>query len=72
MAYRSDKRLHLYRVEAGDELGQLTQLRCTSFYPHPVSGVPRPEADGYRWADREAVRRLCWPRMAGVLLSLGW
>lgn len=71
-AYRPDKRLHLYLVRAGDELGDLKQLACTSFFPHPVSGQPTPEADGFRWAAREQVGRLCWPRMGKLLLTLDW
>ena len=70
--YRRDKRLHLFRVDAGDELGTLEQLRCTSFFPHRFTGKPTPEADGYRWATRDDVRTLCWPRMAERLLALDW
>lgn len=72
MAYRPGKRLHLYRVRAGDELGTLDHLMCTSFFPHHVTGKPTPETDGFRWAAREELARLCWPRMAQVLLSLDW
>jgi 8-oxo-dGTP pyrophosphatase MutT (NUDIX family) len=71
-AYRPDKRLHLFRIEAGDELGTLEQLVCTSFFAHRVTGKPTPEADGYRFAAREEVGRLCWPRMAQLLLKLDW
>lgn len=70
--YRRDKRLHLYRVDAGDELGDLRQLACTSFFPHHATGLPTPEADGFRWATREQAGRLCWPRMGALLLSLPW
>jgi putative (di)nucleoside polyphosphate hydrolase len=28
--------------------------------------------DGYRWATREEVAALCWPRMAARLLAVGW
>jgi putative (di)nucleoside polyphosphate hydrolase len=70
--YRRDKRLHLFRVDAGDELTTLDQLVCTSFFPHRVTGAPTPEADGFRWASRDDVRTLCWPRMAERLLSLAW
>ncbi|TWI69677.1 NUDIX domain-containing protein [Pseudoduganella lurida] len=70
--YRRDKRLHLFRVDAGDDLVSLDHLVCTSFYPHRVTGKPLPEADGFRWASRDDVRTLCWPRMAERLLSLDW
>jgi 8-oxo-dGTP pyrophosphatase MutT (NUDIX family) len=71
-AYRRDKCLHLYKVEVGDELPELRHLECRSFFPHHVTGKPTPEADGFRWATREEVARLCWPRMAERLLSLAW
>jgi putative (di)nucleoside polyphosphate hydrolase len=71
-SYRRDKRLHLYRVRVDDELGDLSQLVCTSFFPHPVTGVARPEADGFRWAARAELAALCWPRMGRLLLSLDW
>lgn len=71
-AYRRDKRLHLYRVRAGAALGDLSQLGCSSFFPHPVTGADTPEADGYRWADRAQLAALCWPRMSRLLLTLDW
>lgn len=70
--YRRDKCLHLYKVEVGDELPDLGHLVCRSFFPHHVTGKPTPETDGFRWATREEVGRLCWPRMAARLLSLSW
>jgi len=71
-AYRRDKRLHLYRVEAGNELGDLSQLACTSWFPHHKTGRPTLEMDAFRWAGRAEVSRLCWPRMANLLLALDW
>lgn len=71
-AYRRDKRLHLYRVRAGAELGDLGSLACTSFFPHPLTGRPTPETDGFRWAGRDEIAALCWPRMGQLLLSLDW
>lgn len=71
-AYRPGKRLHLYRVRVGDALRSLSHLRCTSHFPHRVTGRPTPEADDFRWATREELATLCWPRMATVLLSIGW
>ena len=68
--YRRDKRLHLYRVQAGAELASLSHLVCTSYFPHPHTGAPTPEADGFRWAGRHELARLCWPRMGKLLLTL--
>ena len=70
--YRPDKRLHLFKVEVGDDMCSLDALQCTSFFPHHITGKPTPEADGFRWASRDEIRTLCWPRMAQRLLSLGW
>ena len=70
--YRRDKRLHLFRVDAGDELGDLAQLACTSYFPHPKTGKPTPEMDGFRWAGRDQISQLCWPRMGALLLTLDW
>jgi 8-oxo-dGTP pyrophosphatase MutT (NUDIX family) len=70
--YRRDKALHLYRVDAGDALPTLGHLSCQSFFPHHVTGKPTPETDGFRWATRDEVARLCWPRMAQQLLALAW
>jgi putative (di)nucleoside polyphosphate hydrolase len=71
-AYRRDKRLHLYRVDAGADLVALDALVCTSFFPHHVTGIMTPETDGFRWASRAEVARLCWPRMAALLGTLDW
>ena len=70
--YRPDKRLHLYLVRADLELASLEHLACSSFFPHPASGAATPEVDGYRWAARSEVAKLCWPRMAQRLLGLDW
>lgn len=71
-AYRSDKRLHLYKVEVGDSLPSLAHLCCTSYFAHHVTGRQTPEADAFAWCTREQVRTMCWPRMAQLLLSLDW
>jgi putative (di)nucleoside polyphosphate hydrolase len=70
--YRRDKRLHLYLVRVGDELGDLSQLACTSFFPHPHTGLATPETDGFRWAARPELDKLCWPRMGRLLATLAW
>lgn len=71
-AYRRDKRLHLYRVDAGADLVSLDALACTSFFPHHVTGIMIPETDAFRWASRADVAGLCWPRMAALLGTLDW
>jgi 8-oxo-dGTP pyrophosphatase MutT (NUDIX family) len=70
--YRPDKRLHLYLVRSGADLANLAELKCTSFFPHHLSGADTPEVDAYRWAERKDLARLCWPRMAQRLMALDW
>lgn len=70
--YRPEKRLHLYKLQAPDEFDSLDHLVCTSHFPHHVTGKPTPEVDGFRWAGRNDIRTLCWPRMAQRLLALDW
>lgn len=70
--YRPDKRLHLYSVRSEGALADLAALACSSYFAHPVTGVATPEADGYRWAARHELGRLCWPRMAARLQALAW
>jgi putative (di)nucleoside polyphosphate hydrolase len=70
--YRPDKRLHLYLVRSGDELASLDHLACTSFFAHHATGASTPEVDGFRWAERAQLAKLCWPRMAQRLLALDW
>ena len=69
--YRRDKRLHLFLVRGADQV-DLRTLVCTSFFPHPKTGQPTPEADGFRWAARNEIARLCWPNMGRRLLALDW
>jgi len=70
--YRQDKVLHLFRVDVGETLPDLAHLACTSMYPHHTTGKPTPEMDAFRWATRDEVAALCWPRMAAKLLAIGW
>ena len=70
--YRPDKRLHLYKVRAPSDFDSLSHLKCSSYFPHHVTGKPTPEVDGFCWAAREDISRLCWPRMAKRLLSQDW
>jgi hypothetical protein len=41
-------------------------------FPHHVTGKATPEMDAFRWATRDEVAALCWPRMAAKLLAIGW
>lgn len=68
--YRKGKRLHLYKLAAPPDLDSLAHLRCSSCFPHRITGEPTPEMDGYQWAARSEIRRLCATRMAERLLAL--
>lgn len=70
--YRRDKKLHLFMVRGPAELECLDHLACTSFFPHHLTGEPTPEADGFRWASRDELAKLCWPRMAERLAAMDW
>lgn len=70
--FRPDKRLHLFKLDAPPEAQDIRQMHCASHFPHPVSGQPTPEMDGFRWAKREEITRLCGPNLQRVLLSLQW
>ncbi len=66
--FRPDKRLHLFKVKALD----IARMYCASHFVHPVTGKPTPEMDGFRWASRDEIPKLCGPNMQRVLLSLSW
>ena len=70
--YRPDKKLHLFKLMAPEEFHSLGHLVCESMFPHHRTGAPTPEVDGFRWAARSDIARLCWPRMAKRLLALDW
>ncbi|MGZ3237054.1 MAG: NUDIX hydrolase [Burkholderiaceae bacterium] len=70
--YRSDKKLHLFKVHASNDFGSLNHLRCTSFFSHHITGKSMPEVDGFCWVPREDIEKFCWPKMAQRLLSLEW
>jgi putative (di)nucleoside polyphosphate hydrolase len=71
-AYRHDKQLHLYKVDASEDFDSLGHLTCTSHFAHHITGKLTPEVDGFCWANRSEINHLCWPRMAERLLSLDW
>jgi 8-oxo-dGTP pyrophosphatase MutT (NUDIX family) len=70
--FRPDKRLHLFLVHAPSELDALDHLHCASRFIDSATGELKPEMDGFCWAGREDVKRLCGPNMQRVLLSLDW
>jgi 8-oxo-dGTP pyrophosphatase MutT (NUDIX family) len=70
--FRPEKRLHLFRVQAPETLQDLGHLICASHFLHRETGLHTPEMDGFCWASREDVTRLCGPNMQRVLLGIDW
>ena len=70
--YGANKRLHLYMVHAPASLDNLDHLVCTSHFRCFKTGQMIPEMDGFCWANRADVKKLCKPRMARMLLSFDW
>jgi 8-oxo-dGTP pyrophosphatase MutT (NUDIX family) len=70
--FRPDKRLHLFKAYAPASLADIGHLVCASHFRHPESGAALPEMDGFCWASRDDVKRLCGPNMQRVLLALDW
>jgi 8-oxo-dGTP pyrophosphatase MutT (NUDIX family) len=70
--YQKNKRLHLFKVNVPSGRVTLSDLRCTSYFAHRITGRPTPEMDGFRWARREELRALCTLPMAERLLSIEW
>ncbi|MFD2611702.1 NUDIX hydrolase [Paenibacillus gansuensis] len=67
--YLRNKDLHLFRWTA-DQLPDVKQLRCTSYFIHPRSGKKIPEADGYKYVLFEQLEKDMAKSMAKLLRSL--
>jgi len=48
-AYRPGKRLHLFGARVASGTVRPEDCRCTSVFPHYLSGRMTPEVDGYAW-----------------------
>jgi 8-oxo-dGTP pyrophosphatase MutT (NUDIX family) len=70
--YKPNKWLHLFKVRAPADLVSLDHLTCVSHFKDHATGQMRPEMDGYRWASRDEIPRLCTKLLASKLLSLTW
>ncbi|MBC7437893.1 MAG: NUDIX hydrolase [Bdellovibrionales bacterium] len=51
MAYTSRKDLHLFRMVLHTRNCDITACKCTSFFPHHLTGEMTPEADRFKWVD---------------------
>jgi 8-oxo-dGTP pyrophosphatase MutT (NUDIX family) len=70
-AYYHGKDLHLFLVQTTTKETNLDDLRCTSFFEHPVSGQTLLEIDGFAWADDSLLRRRLGKSMKMLLLDKG-
>lgn len=69
--YYSGKDLHLFVVQTTTKETQLDDLRCTSFFEHPVTNKTMLEIDGFAWADQSLLGRRLGKSMRRLLLDSG-
>jgi 8-oxo-dGTP pyrophosphatase MutT (NUDIX family) len=70
--YRPGKRLHLYKAYVADAISDVRQLCCNSYFPRPVGEAPVLAMDGYCWAARDEIPKLCHQTLAKRLLTIDW
>jgi putative (di)nucleoside polyphosphate hydrolase len=70
--YRPGKRLHLYKAYVADAIPDIRQLCCYSFFPCDEGKEPVLAMDGYCWASRDEISRLCHQKLANRLLMIDW
>lgn len=70
-AYYRGKDLHLFWVQTSTRETCLDDLRCTSYFEHPVSGQTLLEIDGFAWADKSQLQRRLGKSMKVLLLDKG-
>jgi 8-oxo-dGTP pyrophosphatase MutT (NUDIX family) len=70
MPYTSRKDLHLFRVVLHTRDCDIAQCRCTSFFPHHLSGLMTPEADRFKWVDVEDIPAYAAKSMTAALRTL--
>lgn len=69
--YYRGKDLHLFWVQTTTHETRLDDLRCASYFTHPVSGHTLLEIDGFAWADRSQLQRRLGKSMKRLLLDQG-
>lgn len=70
MAYNAQKVLHLFRIVLHTRDCDVAACRCTSFFPHRVSGLMTPEVDEFRWVDIVDIPNLAAKSMTALLRKL--
>lgn len=69
-AYLPRKGLHLFRCELDADRCDLTQCKCTSYFPHHRTKQPMLEVDAFRWAGRNEIEKLCSPKLTQLIKAL--
>lgn len=67
--YYFGKDLHLFAVQTSTRETRLDDLRCTSFFEHPVTNKTMLEIDGFAWADQALLGRRLGKSMRRLLLD---
>ncbi|VWX62981.1 NUDIX hydrolase [Burkholderiales bacterium 8X] len=70
LSYHARKDLHLFRAQVNTQDCDITACRCTSFFPHHVSGAMTPEVDQFGWVDLADVPALAAKSMTALLRRL--
>jgi 8-oxo-dGTP pyrophosphatase MutT (NUDIX family) len=71
-AYLRAKRLHLFALHAAEGALDPSRCRCRSFFAHPVTRRPTPEADAFAWQALDALADWSGQGLAKVLAGLDW
>ena len=66
-SYRADKKLHIFKTFLEVDP---SQLKCTSFFEHPVSQTQTAEMDGFFWYTPIQAREKAVPRLWAILDKL--
>lgn len=69
--YYWGKDLHLFAVQTTTKETRLDDLRCTSFFEHPITNKTMLEIDGFAWADNALLGRRLGKSMKRLLLDSG-
>jgi 8-oxo-dGTP pyrophosphatase MutT (NUDIX family) len=68
--YYAGKALHLFRAAVSSVEWDIDRCVCSSFFPHPRTGLPTPEVDRFRWATPAEALALAARSMSAVLRQL--
>ncbi|RZL89385.1 MAG: NUDIX hydrolase [Variovorax sp.] len=70
LPYLARKDLHLFRVTLRTRDCDIAACKCSSFFPHPRSGVMTPEVDQFKWVDIADVPSFAAKSMTALLRTL--